>query len=115
MRAVAVVNGAAGSFTLQGTITVVLLGALCGAIVAAIFLLARILFPRRRWARVAFFWVIIIAVALRGISPLTVANAVIFLPLFIAHGTLLNLYWCRVYLRGRAYRISFLGTNPGLS
>jgi predicted Abi (CAAX) family protease len=101
MRAIALAQGVAGSFTVEGTLTVIGLGTLSGAIVALIFLMARILFPSRRALRVTFFWMVTLAVVLRGLNPLTLLNIAIFVPLFLAHGSLLNLYWCRVYLSRR--------------
>src|SRR5687768_3692362 len=106
MRLVAVAQGAAGGFTLGGSMTVVALGALSGAIVALIFLVARVLFPSRRAPRVVFFWAVTLAVVLRGLNPLTPLNLAIFVPLFLAHGSLLNLYWCRVHLARRKHYVS---------
>lgn len=105
MRLIAVAQGVAGSFTVEGSLTVVALGALCGAIVALIFVLARILFPMRRALRVAFFWTVTLAIVLRGLNPVTPLNLAIFVPLFLAHGTLLNLYWCRVHLARRNHYV----------
>ena len=101
MRLIALAQGAAGSFTVEGTLTVVGLGAVSGAIIALIFLVARVLFPSRRVPRVLFFWAVTLAIVLRGLNPLTVLNLAIFVPLFLAHGSLLNLYWCRVQLARR--------------
>lgn len=106
MRLVAVAQGAAGSFTIGGSMTVVALGALSGAIVALIFLVARILFPSRRAPRVIFFWTVTLGIVLRGLSPLTPLTLAIFVPLFLAHGSLLNLYWCRVHLARRNHYVS---------
>src|SRR5687767_5588539 len=83
MRIVAVAAGQAPAFTIEGSIAVALLGALAGAVAAAIFLLARVLFPTKRSMRGALFWVIYGAIVLRGISPVTTLNAGIFLPLFL--------------------------------
>ena len=106
MRVIALAQGAPGSFTVEGSLTVVALGALSGAIVALIFLLARVLFPSRRVPRVLFFWTLTLAIVLRGLNPVTELNLAIFVPLFLAHGSLLNLYWCRVHLPRRHGRVS---------
>lgn len=98
MRVVAVAAGQAPAFTIEGTVAVGLLGALTGAIVAAVFLLARTAFPTRRWTRGALFWAVCGALVLRGLHPVTALNAGIFLPLFLAHGVLLHAFWCRVHL-----------------
>jgi hypothetical protein len=101
MRAIALADGRSPLFTLDGSVAVVLFGAIAGAIVAIIFLLARVFFPARRVLRVLFFWMVTIGFVLRGVSPLTLMNVVWFMPLFLAHGSLLNLYWCRVHLARR--------------
>ena len=67
-----------------------------GAAVAVIFLLARTLFPQRRALRVASFWLLVTAIVFRGLDPVTPLTAAVFLPLFLAHGSLLFAYWCRV-------------------
>ena len=65
--------------------------------------MARILFPSRRALRVTFFWMVTLAVVLRGLNPMTLLNIAIFVPLFPAHGSLLNLHWCRVHVARRKH------------
>ena len=101
MRLIALSAGQAPAFSIEGSIAVSLLGAATGALVAAIFLLARTIFPTRRWIRGALFWAACAALVLRGLHPVNALNAVIFLPLFAAHGALLHLFWCRIYLARR--------------
>ena len=103
MRLIALSAGQAPAFTIEGSIAVSLLGALTGALVAAIFLLARTAFPTRRWIRGIFFWVACAALVLRGLHPVTTLNAAIFLPLFAAHGILLHVFWCRIHLVRREH------------
>ena len=98
MRLVALDLGQAPSFTIEGSIAVSLMGAGAGAFVGAVFLLVRAMLPTRRWTRAVLFWVVCGALMLRGLSPVTVVNAGIFLPLFVVHGILLHMYWCRVHL-----------------
>ena len=103
MRLIAVAAGQPPAFTIEGSIAVSLLGALAGAVAAAVFLLARVLFPTKRWMRGALFWVNYGAIVLRGLSPVTTLNAGIFLPLFLLHGILLQTFWYRIHLpRARA-------------
>src|SRR5688572_4370221 len=101
MRLIARASGQAPSFTIEGSMAVALLGALAGAFVAIVFLLARTALPTRRWTRGVLFWVVCGAIFLRGINPVTPLNAGIFLPLFLVHGVLLHMFWCRVYLARR--------------
>lgn len=98
MRIIALAAGQPPAFTIEGTVAVALLGAAAGAVVATIFLLLRAALPGRRWLRGTLFWVIVGAVALRGISPVSGLNASVFLPLFLVHGVLLQLFWCRIHL-----------------
>ena len=98
MRAIALSSGRAPTFSIEGSIAVSLLGALTGALIAVVFLLARTALPTRRWVRGALFWVVCGALALRGLHPVSMLNASIFVPLFLVHGILLHTFWCRVYL-----------------
>ncbi len=102
MRVIAVASGQPPGFTIEGSITVVMLGTLTGAAVAAIFLLARVLFPARRWARATLFWLVCLGLTLRGLRPVGVLNVSVFLPLLLLHGALLHAYWCRVHLRDKS-------------
>jgi hypothetical protein len=98
MRLIALASGQAPLFTIEGSIAVSLLGAATGALVATIFLLVRTILPTHRWIRAALFWVVCGAIMLRGLRPVSVLNAGIFLPLFVMHGALLHAYWCRIHL-----------------
>ena len=100
MRIVAVAQGGTGAFTIEGTLTVVMFGAITGVVVAIIFLASRTAFPNHRPGRVLLFWALLTAFVLRGISPLTWLTFTAFAPLFLVHGGLLTLYWCRLRLRG---------------
>ena len=101
MRLVALAAGQAPAFTIEGSIAVSLLGALTGAVIATLFLLLRTALPTHRWIRGALFWTLCGALVLRGLHPVTWLNAGIFLPLFLLHGVLLHIFWCRVYLTRR--------------
>jgi hypothetical protein len=102
MRVIAVASGLATAFSLEGSATVVFLGAGAGAVMGVLFLLARTLFPARRWARTLAFWILCLALVWRGLNPVSPLNLSAFLPLFLAHGALLQLFWCRVHMRRRA-------------
>ena len=101
MRIIAIVNDQAPLFSVEGSIAVLLLGAGTGAVIAAIFLAARTLFPRYRSLRAAFFVLATAALVLRGLKPLSYASVTVFGPLFLLFGVLLQLYWCRIHLRRR--------------
>ena len=99
MRIIALAAGQPPAFTIEGTIAVVLLGGAAGAAVAVIFLLVRVMLPGRRWLRGTLFWLIVAAIALRGLRPVGALNASVFLPLFLVHGVTLHVLWCRVLSR----------------
>ncbi len=107
MRVIALSSARAPAFSIEGSIAVSLLGALTGALIATVFMVARTAVPTRGWLRGALFWAVCGALALRGLHPVTVLNAGVFLPLFLMHGVLLHTFWCRVYLaRMRPLRAS---------
>jgi putative exporter of polyketide antibiotics len=95
MRAIAVIQGQAGAFSLDGSFTVSILGAGAGAVIGTIFLVARTLFARRRFFRNALFWSVVGAFVLRGLNPVSPLNLALFAPLFVLHGGLLTWWWCR--------------------
>ena len=99
MRAIAVAQGQPQSFSWGGSLTVVMLGAVAGAAIGIIFLIARTLFPRPQALRVGFFWLVVAAFVARGLNPVSVLNVSLFAPLFVVHGTLMFLYWCRIRFR----------------
>lgn len=101
MRYIALSAGQASAFTIEGSIAVALLGALTGALFATIFLLVRAALPTRPRAHGALFWAINGAIMLRGLRPVTTLNASIFLPLFVAFGVLLHLFWSRAHMAAR--------------
>jgi len=99
MRAIALAQGQSPSFTIDGSIAVVLLGGVAGAVVALIFLLALAAFPAHRLTRGVFFWTLLGMFVWRGLNPISALNVGIFAPLFVLHGVLLTVYWCRIRFR----------------
>ena len=99
MRVFALVDNQPHGFTWSGSSSVVMLGAMSGAAIGGIFLLSRTLFPRTQALRVAFFWLVVAAFVARGLNPVTATKLAIFAPLFVAHGGLMFVYWCRIRFR----------------
>jgi hypothetical protein len=95
MRGIALVQGRAPGFTIGGTTTVVFLGAVCGVIGSLILAGTRALIPGNRIIRGMLFWLILVLITLRGLSPLDVPKLAFFLPLILGYGTVLTLAWCR--------------------
>jgi hypothetical protein len=91
MRIIAHATNVAPSFSLGGTMTVVLLGALSGAAGGVIYaILARVL-RDRAGMRGVIFGVILVLLTLRGASPFTPLTLSLFLPLTLLYGALLHL------------------------
>ena len=90
MRLVAEATTGAGGFSLGGTLTVVFLGLVSGAAGGWILLAARTLL--RRWppAPSLAFWLLLLAITLRGLRPLDNLRLILFLPLVAVFGGLLQ-------------------------
>ena len=106
MRMIALRSGQQPAFTIEGSIAVSLMGAATGALIAIIFMGVRVALPTHRWIRGTIFWAICAALVLRGLHPVSLLNARIFLPLFLAHGILLHVSWCRYYLPRHVRQLS---------
>jgi hypothetical protein len=96
MRGIALLQGQTPGFSLGGTVTVVLLGALSGLVAALGFIALRWVLRTRRLVRGALYWTLLVLVTLRGLRPIDVNRLILFLPLVIAYGTALQLLWCRI-------------------
>ena len=90
MRLIAEATTGAGSFSLGGTMTVVFLGVVSGALGALILLAARALLRRWSPAPTILYWTALLAISLRGLRPVDQLRAVLFLPLIAAFGALLQ-------------------------
>ncbi len=93
MRAISSLNGAPGSWTAEGTLTVLLAGAasgLGGGIIRALADLARGL---SRNARFAMFAAACLALTLRGLNPLDTTRLALFLPLVAVYLVAVEWVW----------------------
>jgi hypothetical protein len=91
MRGIALASGAPGSFSLGGTLTVVLLGAAAG-LAGALILIALRVFLRDRWVlQTLFFYLALVLITLRGLHPVDSQRLLFFLPLVLVYGFLLRL------------------------
>ena len=95
MRAIALASGAPGAFTLEGTMTVVLLGAVSGAAGGLMYAVAQRVLPRVGWARLTLFFTMLVLVTLRGLRPVDPLRLALFMPLVLVYGTLMELAWQR--------------------
>lgn len=96
MGLIALGEGGTPGFTFGGSLAVVFMGAVAGAVVATFFLVSRALLPHRRGLRATLFWLLVGAFLARGLNPVSVVAAGVFAPLFLVHGVLLYGYWCHV-------------------
>ena len=90
MRVVAERTSGVSGFSFGGSATVVFLGAVSGAVGALILLGARRWLRRWSPAPTLCFWLLLIALTLRGLQPLDQLRLVLFLPLVIVFGALLQ-------------------------
>jgi hypothetical protein len=92
MHLIARITTGAGGFTFAGTLTVVFLGAVSGVAGGLILVTARALF--RRWPPTTslVYWTALLALTLRGLNPLDDLRLVLFLPLVLIFGALLQ-WW----------------------
>lgn len=90
MRVIAEATTGTSGFSLGGTLTVVFLGAVSGAIGGLLLLLARTLL--RRWppAPTVAFWLLLLALTLRGLRPVDQLRLLLFVPLVALFGALLQ-------------------------
>lgn len=90
MRIIAEATTGVSGFSLGGTFTVIFLGAMSGALAGLILLVARVLF--RRWppAPTVAFWLLLLALTLRGLQPLDQLRLALFLPVVGLFGVLLQ-------------------------
>lgn len=95
MRAIALLEGQTVGFSIGGTTTVVLLGALSGLVGALVLVGLQLILRKRRFLRGALFWAFLILITLRGLRPLDVHRVGLFLPLVILYGSSLQFAWCR--------------------
>jgi hypothetical protein len=100
MRVIANAQNQPAGFSVDGTMTVVFLGLVTGVAMAAIFLVCRILFPSRPWLRGAVFWIVCLALTLRGLNPVSVLTASVFIPLVLLDGALMHVFWQHLQRRG---------------
>ncbi len=90
MRGIAVLSGAPPGFSLGGSLTVVLLGAVSGLAGALILMTLQVFLPKRWLVQSILFYAIILLVSLRGLRPLDPSRLVLFVPLVLVYTVLLR-------------------------
>ena len=98
MRIFALMEGREPGWTLEGSLTVVFMGAVFGTIGGFLLWLGRRWFKRSPMARGALFWIPLTALFLRGLSPLTGNSLAAFLPFYLAYGLVVYRVFCHRYV-----------------
>ena len=101
MRGIALLDGTPGAFTVEGTITVLLLGAANGALGGAIRALLDLGGRLPTAARAALFALACLLLTLRGLKPLDASRLALFLPLVAVYVAAVELTWRRLAARSR--------------
>jgi hypothetical protein len=91
MRLIAVATSGTGSFSIGGTVTVIALGALSGAVGALLLLGTNRFLRRHRLIGFLVFWTALLLLTLRGLRPLDPLRLALFLPLVGLFGSALQL------------------------
>lgn len=90
MRGTAVLSGAPPGFSVSGSLTVVLMGAVAGLAGAVILMVIRFFLPGRWLIQTLSFYGALVLIMLRGIRPLDSQRLFLFLPLVLIYGFLLR-------------------------
>ncbi len=91
MRGIAVLSGAPPSFTVGGSLRVVLMGALSGLGGAWILKVLRSFLPKRWLIQTILFYAIIVLIMLRGLKPVDSQRLVLFLPVVLLYGFIVRI------------------------
>ena len=90
MHLIARITTGTGGFTVGGTLTVIGLGAASGALGGLILVAARPQFHRWTPSTTIVYWVVLLTIVLRGLRPLEPLRLLIFMPLVLVFGIILQ-------------------------
>jgi hypothetical protein len=96
MHAFAVATAGSGRFTLGGSLSVVLAGAIAGAIGGILLVVIERFLPERRWLRGTLFAAACYLIATHGFRPPQPLVFALFAPTFLAYGMALEWWWERI-------------------
>src|SRR5688572_5066840 len=85
MRGIVLSAGGTPGFSVGGTATVILLGAVSGLAGALVLGGLQFALPSRPIVRGVLYWAFLILVALRGLRPIDPQRLILFMPLIIAY------------------------------
>ena len=114
MRQIALLSGAPGGFTVEGTITVLFMGVVSGVAGAVIRGLTTIGGRLSGLAGFAIFAIACVLIALRGLNPLDANRIYLFMPLIALYVLAVEVAWRRLpWMRRSNAPVS--STEPHLS
>ena len=90
MRGIVVLSGAPPGFSLGGSVTVVVLGAVSGLVGALILMVLRVFLAGRWLLQTILFYAVLVLITLRGLRPIDSQRVFLFLPLVLVYGFLLR-------------------------
>jgi hypothetical protein len=90
MRVIATSTSGNTGFSFGGTLTVIFLGAASGAVAGGILSALRAALGRWPAAQTITYWLLLVAITLRGLRPLDTLRVALFLPLVLLLGVLLQ-------------------------
>ncbi|HJU72739.1 MAG TPA: hypothetical protein VJ717_03265 [Gemmatimonadaceae bacterium] len=93
MRAIATTQGAPTGFSVGGTFTVIMLGAVSGLVAGLLYTASRVMLRRHPPLARIVFGGVLLAITLRGLNPVDTTRLLLFLPLFVVFGVALDRLW----------------------
>ena len=109
MRGIVVLAGGSPGFSIGGTATVIFLGTIAGVAGAIVLLGLRWILATRPVLRGAVFWLFLLLITLRGLQPIDPPRLLLFMPLVVVYGVLLQVVSCRLEARRGAPDPATLG------
>lgn len=98
MRIFALLDGTEPGFSLGGSMSVVIMGAVWGMVGGGLLWLGRRTFKTSPVARAAVFWIPLTLLYLRGLTPLSADRLMAFTPFYLMYGAALYRVWCHRFV-----------------
>ncbi|HJU87778.1 MAG TPA: hypothetical protein VJ672_00200 [Gemmatimonadaceae bacterium] len=103
MRVIALMEGTPVGWSVGGTGTVVFLGAVSGLAGGVVNTVLSHFLSRRDWLRTLIFFLFLVLITLRGLSPVRPLALALFMPLTLIFGVAFDLLWRQRAPRMRAH------------
>ena len=99
MRGIIVLAGGSPGFSIGGTATVIFLGTIAGLAGALVLVGLRWILATRPVLRGAAFWLFLLLITLRGLQPVDPPRLLLFMPLVLVYGIVLQVVSFRLEAR----------------